>query len=200
MEMKWLGVLSRARGLFGANLKIEFNTLSVSFGPAAPAAAAATPASATVICHNIEWENISAVCEDVASDVRDEPALSNVRLGLDPTPYDLFRIFFPYDFLASIVAATNSKPELARNPVSEGEMLKFLGLWLAMSQTPLADRRDYWGAQDEPLLQRPNFSKYMSLGRFEALLRNFRLSEFSSDDLKVKNSNYLYNFLLFMHF
>ena len=90
-----------------------------------------------------------------------------------------FLLLFPTLFIKNIIIpATNASMGIQQSPLTYGEFLVFIGLWLLMSTQQGCDRRDYWS------LKAPNefegapyrFGVYMSRTRFEAILANLRLT------------------------
>ena len=85
--------------------------------------------------------------------------------------------WFPKPLLIKIVAAINAKAGKIKWPkgasrqwkkLTNGEFLRWVGMWLLMGVYPISPRRDYWRGK-------MGFRKYMSENRFEQILRAFAL-------------------------
>ena len=75
-----------------------------------------------------------------------------------------------------VVVETNKIIE--GNPLTVGEFLKFIGVWLLLSMTSGHKRRDFWSASEVDIFQGALFRLHgiISKTRFEAILRALKIT------------------------
>jgi hypothetical protein len=175
-------------------LKIDFKFFSAPHASAPQSASTAVSADPnSVQIHGLKWEMVGDITEDVRAGSHIEPRIMHApQPTASTTPLELFRLFFTESLLQNIISATNSQPDLAGIEISLQELLKFLGLILAMSQTPLSDRRDYWSNAESHLFGSPKFSSFMTRDRFELILKCLRVCDFDEAALRVRKIIFKY--------
>ena len=96
--------------------------------------------------------------------------------SIDPTTDDiylqLFEGLFPANFLDKMVIEINKK--ISGDPVTYGELLKWIGLWVLMSTVNGSDRRSFWLMHDIDIFEGAPFclAAFMSRNSFENILNN----------------------------
>jgi hypothetical protein len=87
------------------------------------------------------------------------------------TTLTMFLLFFPRKFLEDVILAETNK-KIKGMPITFGEMLRFLGLWLYMGTLKGFRRSDYWSSKPISMYEGApyRFIEYMTLKRFEAIL------------------------------
>lgn len=144
----------------------------------------ADPTVATIVAGR-EWKNLGNVLFDVATTEHNAEFRAQSRLHIKTTHLDLFQHVLPISMLRKIVEATNASTALQKK-IDERELLVFFGLLVSMSSLRLPARSDYFARADPdaPNLS-PNYARFMSLRRFEEILRYFRLTAFTPELEKV---------------
>ena len=66
--------------------------------------------------------------------------------GVKPSLLQLFELLFPKDFLCNVILDSINKNMEGDEPVSYGELLRWLGLWLLMSTIQGPKRFEYWSS------------------------------------------------------
>jgi hypothetical protein len=103
------------------------------------------------------------------------------------SPYSLFIECCPYDYLCDEIVPRTNAAARAVNPnwqdVTDGEMLRWLGYWVAMSLVSFPDRHSYWGTSDIGPFPAPQLGRHgMSKHRFDQILEHIVYScEIESD-------------------
>ena len=96
--------------------------------------------------------------------------------GIDPTTDDiyvqLFEGLFPANFLDKMVTEMNKK--ISGDPVTYGELLKWIGLWVLMSTVDGSDQWSFWSTRDIDIFKGAPFrlAAFMSRNHFENILNN----------------------------
>lgn len=122
---------------------------------------------------------------------KEECGVANFIKELDnPSPGDVFRLFFTNELIDYIVYQTNLYAEQAHLangkqyiPVSKNEIEIFVGLNLLMGIKRLPSYRDYWSSA--PDMHDAHISSKMTVNRFGWLLSNLHLN----DNLQILNRN-----------
>ena len=98
--------------------------------------------------------------------------------------YQLFQIFFPMDFVCNVIIEETNKS--LNKPISFGEFLVWIGLWIMMSTIQGFQRRSYWSTDTiDPFVNAPfRFNKIMSRTRFEDILQNIKYTSRDPPDYK----------------
>ena len=105
------------------------------------------------------------------------------------SPIECFKLFFTGALISILVAQTNlyanqlrsakaPSPSNRWRDVTEGEMLAYLGLHIAMGIVNLPNLCDFWST--EPILQHQWFGSIMPRDRFKQILRYFHCADQSS--------------------
>ncbi len=98
---------------------------------------------------------------------------------------DIFVKLLPWDFfLSTIIAHTSNALVLEKmSPLTDGEFLRYIGLWFLMATVSGFSRTDYWSTEnfDEKTNPRPfHFAPLMSKRRFDAITRELRFTSKNS--------------------
>ena len=96
--------------------------------------------------------------------------LSGIALA-GSTMLTMFLLFFPRKFMETVLIIETNKKILGA-PLTFGEFLRFLGLWLYMSTLKGYRRSEYWSSKEINLYEGApyRFNEFMALKRFEAIL------------------------------
>ena len=88
----------------------------------------------------------------------------------DDVNLQLFERLFPKKFMEEVMIPTMNQS--MNNPVSYGEFLCWIGLWILMSTVDGSDRRSFWSSKDINMFDGAPFrlTHYMSRNRFEEIL------------------------------
>ena len=102
---------------------------------------------------------------------------------------DFFIHFFPMTYLREeIIPATNSfarKNRKSWNDIMEEEMLHLFGILKAMEVYKLSERRMYWASMKDTMFPAINFSEFMTITRFEEIVKFLQLSNSPDPDKQV---------------
>ncbi len=87
----------------------------------------------------------------------------------------------PYKFYLDVVVELTSTALVAQklSPMTEGEFLQYIGMWLLMSTSSGWTRNDFWSTKEYDAKTNAcpfNFTKYMSKKRFDAITRELRFT------------------------
>ena len=89
-----------------------------------------------------------------------------------------------------IIPATNSfarKNRKSWNDIIEEEMLHFFGILEAMEVYKLSERRMYWASMKDTMFPAMIFSEFMTITRFEEIVKFLQLSNSLDPDKQVLN-------------
>ena len=120
-----------------------------------------------------EWGH-TGFCHRRIQNMPNSPA--KIIFNIDPTTDDiylqLFEGLFPANFLDKMVTEINKK--ISGDPVTYGELLKWIGMWVLMSTVDGSDRRSFWSTRDIDIFEGAPFrlAAFMSRNRFENILNN----------------------------
>ena len=102
---------------------------------------------------------------------------------------DFFIHFFPMAYLREeIIPATNSfarKNRKSWNDIMEEEMLHFFGILKAIEVYKLSERRMHWASMKDTMFPAMNFSEFMTITRFEEIVKFLQLSNSPDPDKQV---------------
>lgn len=156
----------------------------------------------------MHWEKVAEgdVCEDVAPN---EFTGSRSRVvGLPDlklfNPLQVFLMLVPLLYWEGVVDQTNLYAEVSRrnaqaegqpegrswSPVTVGEILRWLGLVLAMALHPLPRLAYYWRTGVIGAVSLPGFGRYMSQLRFEQIKRYIHLNDNSQRPSEKQTREY----------
>jgi hypothetical protein len=156
------------------------HSLSSSAGALPPT----DPAVATIVAGRA-WKNLGDVTVDAATKRHKAAFRARDQLHARTTHLDLFLHVLPAPLLREVVEATNASQAL-QNKIDERELLVFFGLLAGMSSMQLPARSDYFAPADPAALSpSPNFARFMSLRRFEEILRHLRLTSYTAEHEKA---------------
>jgi hypothetical protein len=102
--------------------------------------------------------------------------LAKLSFHVDPTEDDLFlQLFeglFPKTYVETILIPETNKKMGRDPPVTYGEFLRWVGLWVIMSTVDGSERRSFWATTTPNIFKGAPFrlQQYMSRNRFEAIL------------------------------
>jgi len=131
-----------------------------------------------------EW-NHDGVCFRKLVGGRDGgPSLPNVPPGSRPSLVDLFEIFFPVQYIKTVMLPEMNKK--LEHAVTYGEFLRWIGLWFLMATIQGPARNDFWSTCPvDPFSPAPfRLSEYMSCHRFDAILQALTLTNKSRPTYK----------------
>ncbi|KAL7571289.1 hypothetical protein ACA910_008942 [Epithemia clementina (nom. ined.)] len=104
-----------------------------------------------------------------------KPKLLNIPRELVPTLLQLFEIFFFKEFVNAVIIVETSKRLSNDNqrPLSYGEFLRWIGVWLFLATIEGPDRLDFWSLGEIDMFDGAPFrlNHIMSRNRFEAILK-----------------------------
>ena len=88
----------------------------------------------------------------------------------------MFPLLFPKSYIELIIEQTNKKLD---EPVSMGEFLRWIGIWLFLSTISGFKRKEFWSLKEIDMeLGAPyRLNEYMSSNRFEAILAALTLTK-----------------------
>ena len=102
---------------------------------------------------------------------------AKLNVALDPNADDpnlqLFEILFPKKWiLETVVPSTNN--QLGEEPLSYGELMSWIGLWILMSMVDGSDCRGFWSNKHVNIFEGAPFrlNNFMTRNRFETILNN----------------------------
>ena len=137
-----------------------------------------------------QWVPVDGVTTDPRSAPKQQFTLQGFQVTDTTTEIEFFFHLFPIALgtLAAYSNKTAAKTAVARHvPVTEAEMLIFMGLFIARSLTPSGSRRALWatGNVDDSrvLFPPPDFSIFMTRNRFESILKSLTVSNPDTVDL-----------------
>ncbi len=111
-----------------------------------------------------------------------EPAFQNNWNLVGKSAFDLFKKLWPYQFFIKVIVEQTSQALVAQNlpALSEGELLRYLGIWLLMATCSGWNQRDFWDCH-EPSERRNacpyRLGKYMTKNRFDNITRELRFTK-----------------------
>lgn len=116
-----------------------------------------------------QWGH-SGVCYRKMEGATDGKAKINFQND-KPTRLQLFELFFPMEFVKTVIIIETNK-QLQGKPLTYGEFLVFIGLWLMMSTIQGFHRRDFWSKKEIDLYDGApyRFGEIMTRNRFEDVL------------------------------
>ena len=120
-----------------------------------------------------EWGH-TGLCYRHMQNIPNNPAKLN--FPLDTTRNDiyvqLFEGLFLTTFLKMIVTEMNKT--ISVDPVTYGELLRWIGLWILMSTVNGSDRRSFWSMKEIDMLEGAPFclTAFMTRNQFENILNN----------------------------
>ena len=118
-----------------------------------------------------EWGH-EGVCFRKESNHPNNPAVlvRPVDTTRDDVNLQLFEHLFPKNFLQEVMIPTMNRK--LSNPVSYGELLSWIGLWVLMSMVDGSDRWSFWSSKEVNIYEGAPFRlmKFMSRNRFEEIL------------------------------
>ena len=115
-------------------------------------------------------------CNCRIQNIPNHPAKLN--FPLDKTEKDifvqLFQGLFPNNVLETIISETNKT--ISGDPLSYGELLQWIGLWVLMSTVDGSDRRAFWSTHEIDIFEGAPFhlACFMTWNRFENILNNMK--------------------------
>jgi hypothetical protein len=82
----------------------------------------------------------------------------------------LFERFFPRTYMIEVIIKETNKK--LKHPLTYGELLRWLGLWILMSTVDGSDRRSFWSSRPINIYEGAPFwlTEFMSRTRFEQIL------------------------------
>ena len=102
---------------------------------------------------------------------------AKLNVALDPNAdnpnLQLFEILFPKKWiLETVIPSTNN--QLGEEPLSYGELLRWIGLWILMSTVDGSDCRGFWSNKHVNIFEGAPFwlNNFMTRNRFETILNN----------------------------
>ena len=99
-----------------------------------------------------------------------KPKLKKIETKLKLTRLQMFEILFPVDYMKHIMLP-KMNVKLSAAPISYGELLQFLSIWLHISTTVGFKRREFWSIGNKKYRDTPmKFNTIMSRNRFENIL------------------------------
>ena len=130
--------------------------------------------TATTILVYLESGGHTGFCHHHIQNMPNNPA--KLIFGINPTTDDiyvqLFEGLFTANFLDKMVTEMNKK--ISGDPVTYGELLKWIGLWVLMLTVDGSDRRSFWSTHNIDIFKGAPFrlAAFMSRNRFENILNN----------------------------
>ena len=115
----------------------------------------------------------SGFCYQRAANMQNHKANLNFHINNEDDYYlQLFEGMFPKDVFNTIIEGVNK--EISGDPITDGELLHWIGLWVMMSTVAESDRRTFWSTRDLDIFEGSFFtlSNYMTRTRFENILNN----------------------------
>ena len=113
----------------------------------------------------------SGICVCRASQASDrKPKLKKIETKLKLTHLQMFENLFPVDYMKHIMLP-KMNVKLSAAPISYGELLQFLSIWLHISTTVGFKRREFWSIGNKKYRDTPmKFNTIMSRNRLENIL------------------------------
>lgn len=134
-----------------------------------------TPGASLPHIFNETWGH-SGCCNRKMVGAKDyQPRLEFGSNEAMPSILKIFESFFFESFIKEvIIPATNAAMQGAGKPLTYGEFLVFLGLWLLMATIVGPERREFWSTKPIDIYAGAPFrlNHYMSRVRFELILRH----------------------------
>ena len=90
----------------------------------------------------------------------------------DDNYQQLFEGLLPRDILDTIIEGVNK--QISEDPITYGELLHWIGLWVMMSTVAGSDHRSFWSTHDLDIFYGSFFtlSNYMTQTQFDNILNN----------------------------
>ena len=132
-----------------------------------------------------EWGHTD-FCHRRMQNTPNNPAKLN--FGIDTTADDIYvQLFvglFPANLLDTMVTEMNKN--ISGDPITYGELLKWIGLWVLMSTVDGSDRRSFWSTCDIDIFHGGPFrlTAFMSRNRFENMLNNLVYNAVNPPDFR----------------
>ena len=102
---------------------------------------------------------------------------------------DFLLRFLPVIYIREVIISVTNVYSLARDstfkPLSFEELMIVLGIIYAMEVYHLPERRMYWRTEKRGVFPALNFGQYISLNRFEEILRNLQFSAHDDDNEQI---------------
>ena len=91
---------------------------------------------------------------------------------INPTLLDTFETFFPTNYVNEVILPEMRKHMTTKAPLTYGEFLRFLGLWLIMATIQGPSRHEFWKREQVDMFFGAPFrlTEFMSKTRFEDIL------------------------------
>lgn len=124
-----------------------------------------------------EWGH-SGVCERRKLDAPNRNAqVKNFSSEVSPTVQQMFELFFPMTWVRDVLIPETNKH--LDKPMTIGEFLRWIGMWLIMATTHFESRRDFWSTKTVDFFDgvSARLGEYMSRNRFEAILTALRYTK-----------------------
>ncbi|KAG7356336.1 transposase IS4 [Nitzschia inconspicua] len=128
---------------------------------------------------NAAWGH-SGSCNRKKTGPRDyKPRLEFGNNESMPTVLKIFESFFFQSFIKNVIIPATNQTMPGNRPLTYGEFLVFIGLWLLMATIVGPERRDYWSTKPIDMFEGAPFrlSHYMSRARFELILRHLSFTD-----------------------
>ena len=100
---------------------------------------------------------------------------ARITFSVDPTEDDLylqlFEGLFPTDYLETVLLEETNQ-SIEGEPVTYGELLRWIGLWIIMSACDGSDHRSFWSTKNPNIFEGRHFRLQQSMSRywFEGIL------------------------------
>ena len=97
--------------------------------------------------------------------------VNNVNTTRDDINLQLFEQLFPHKYVKDVILTEMNKV-LDKEPVTYGELLGWMGLWVLISTVDGSDRRSFWSLKSVNMYEGAPFrlGEYMTCTRFEEIL------------------------------
>ena len=138
-----------------------------------------------------EWDSCPNICHRTSAGLfQENPKLKkDVNQSSNIASYiDYYLYFLPTTYLKMVlIKETNAQDD--KNPITWGELLVYIGIWLLMATTVAGcDRRCYWeNSPISPWKGAPyRFNEYMNYTRFEHITRNLTFTNIPFPNFRDK--------------
>lgn len=127
--------------------------------------------------YDTNWGH-SGICSRKMNGATDTKPTLNFPTSYSPTLVDLFDLLFPKAHVENVILKQTNK-ELKLGPLSYGEFLRWIGLWLLMSTIQGPERHDFWKTNDIDVHDGAPFrlNNLMSRNRFDEILAALTLTD-----------------------
>ena len=110
--------------------------------------------------------------------------VNNVDTTRDDVNLQLFERLFPHKYIKDVILTETNKV-LDKEPVTYGELLRWMGLWVLISTVDGSDRHSFWSSKSVNMYEGAPFrlGDYMTRTCFEEILSSLRYTDESPPTL-----------------